>query len=183
MIAMIPLKDWHTLMPEVIKGIMEQTIPIQLLCVSRPKKASKDPYLPKKDNGVISITECRNLIREEALKTNEEFFLILNSDVIFTSPTDVEDMLNFLKSHEEFGLVALNTRKEHLPTLELKFHVDIACSIIRRYVLENIKFHNNDGYRIGCCNCVCLEIDMGKLSKHSRFTYLDHRQLYEVKRS
>jgi len=183
MITMIPLKDGHPLQPEVIQGISNQTVPLELLCISRPKKSSDDPYLVKKDNGVISITVCRNILRETVLKSNEEFFLMLNSDVIFSSPTDVEDMLNFLKENEEFGLVALHTRTDfQLPMLEFKFHIDIACSIIRRYVLENIVFHNDDGFRTGVCNCKCLSMDMRKLQKHNRSTYLDFRQLREAKR-
>ena len=153
-VAIIPLKDGHEFTKEVLEGLVKQTVSISVVCISRPSGY---------------MTMCRNLATEEALKQYREhdFFLLLNRDVILEKEDSVEQMIKFLKINEEYGAVALDTRGHKKEVLVgEKNHFDIACMVVRRYVLEKVKFDNNIG-----CNCISFCQNIKKLPEYNKVKY------------
>ena len=173
-VAMIPLKDGHELKYETLCSIAEQTVRIDIVCVSRPMK-SLEGEKNKEGNGWLSMSECRNIAKEDVLaRFDHDKFLLLNRDVVFSSATDVEDMMRFLDEDVQYGLVALNTRNRKIIELATS-HVDIACSVVHRYALEHVVFHNDKG-----CNCNAVRSSIRRLDKRNKLRYLDKRQLKEI---
>jgi len=169
-LAMIPLKDGHAFKSEVLRGLCKQTVPVDIMAVSRPK-SERHRNIPA---GYISMSECRNIAKEEGLEQyNSEYFLLLNRDVVLKRDTDIEDMINFLQFNRDFGAVAINTRKKEIRLLVDNTHTDIACMVIRRSILEKITFHNEKHCN---CRCVCGYIRSNGLS----VGYIDHRKCPEI---
>jgi len=170
LVAMIPLKDGHAIRKEIYEGLYKQTVDIDIMTVSRPMSSR---YGRAKE-GYLSMSECRNIIKNEALKKYEaEYFLMLNRDVVLERENDVKDLINFLKDNKEFAAVAINTRAKKIYKLIDNFHTDIACMLIRRDVLIGLEFNNE----ISCnCRCVCEYItDIGM-----KVGYIDHRRCLEI---
>lgn len=166
--ALIPLKDGMELHRKVLYGLANQTVPLEPVCVSRPQR--DDPSQPDQTKGLLSITECRNILRDCALKNwpDDEYFLMMNRDVILKSDT-VQRMIQFLSVNQDHGAVCCWTRDYQLKVVDHMMHVDIACILIRNSSLRNIKFHNDCG-----CNClgVCadfkkLDLKIGYLTDHT----------------
>lgn len=177
MIALIPNRDGHIISEEVIKGIQRQTIPIDIMVVSRPQEDFV--YGNEVRKGWKSIEICRNILREEALKRKDEFFLLINNDVVMLNDDDVMCMLDFLKKDTncEYGAVAIDTINIDQKYLEdvSKDHVCIALMLIRRFVLENIKFKSTNGM----CDCLNLMLDMKRLDKYNKCKYILNRKAKE----
>lgn len=170
--ALIPLKDGHEISTEVLRGLAGQSISLQPVFVSRPQR-DDDPSRSLQ-KGQLSITECRNLLRDLALQNwpGDEYFLMMNRDVILRSDT-VQSMLNFLSSNKEYGALCCWTRKPPMRNIKDSLHVDIACMLIRASSLSSIHFHNECG-----CNCAGLCIDFIKLGL--KIEYLEDLILKEV---
>jgi len=165
-VALIPLKDGHVLSTEVLLGLTKQTIPIVLLCVSRPREDLVDYPATV---GWVSMTKCRNILREEALALypNQKYFLLLNRDVILEHETILEKMIDFLDTNEEYGCLAVDTRgADTNKLLEESRHFDIAFMVVRNYILTNVSFDNEKG-----CNCNSFCDNVKKLDKQNRIKY------------
>jgi hypothetical protein len=174
-VALIPLKDGHVLYYDVLKSLMNQTVKVEIMCISRPIESLESKIRP--NNGFISMTKCRNLLKQQSLEQyNDDKFLLLNRDVILKNNTDIEEMMNFLDKNKKYVGVALNTRNYDIDFTICEYsHVDIACMVIKRNILEKIEYNNNYW-----CNCKSLLKDIQRL-KLGNLTYLDNRQLKEFK--
>ena len=175
-LALIPLKDGHVIPSNCIRSYIIQTVKIDLICVSRPSERSFFDIddIECSHNTEHAITTNYNLLREEALKTDEDMFLLLHRDVCFKNTDDVSSLINFLETNPEYGAVAHNTRdtKVHAGRSDL-IHIDVACMLIRKYVLEKVPFGNRYG-----CNCQTLGEAMKLLPFFKKSKYLDKRILF-----
>jgi len=174
-VALIPLKDGHVLHNEVLKSLMNQTVNVDVMCISRPMESIESKLKP--NNGYISMSLCRNLLNQYVLEQyNYDKFLLLNRDVVFSNNTDIEEMMDFLDKNKNYSGVALNIRNKNVDFSICEIsHVDIACMVIRRIILEKINFNNQFS-----CNCRSLLKDINRL-KLGKLTYLDNRRLKEFK--
>lgn len=156
--VLIPLKDGMALSRNVLMGLANQSIPLEPVCISRPQR--DDPTHPDQTKGLLSITECRNLLRDCALKNwpDDECFLMINRDVILKSDT-VRRMVSFLSENTDYGAVCCWTRDYPLIISEYMNHIDIACTLIKSSSLRLIQFHNQLG-----CNCFGLCYDFKRLN-------------------
>jgi len=189
MICLIPLADGQMIDHEVLKGLCDQTIKISIISISRPEDHYYFPTAPKDFLKLVrpnrkSITETRNLLKDHALKRNDDFFLYLDSDVVLTSKHDIEDLLIFIKTHHKIGVVGLNTKQIDLKNIEKPDHIPMACLLFRKDVLKDYIFHN--GKHKKSCNCKMLVKDIRKMPHPEggfwEIRYLDYRKLREIPR-
>lgn len=187
-ICMMPLGDGQTIHSEVLKAIGNQTIPIHLMSLSRPIEHfdynGMDPvFLKKIRTNRKSISITRNLVKSLAVEKSDKYVLHLDSDVVFTSNHDVEDMVKFLDENPKVAIVGLNTKNMKMNKLDLS-HVSMACLLFRKEILNSYIFHNGKYDRD--CNCQMLTNDIRKLQFQNddfwEIRYLDYRQLYEIDR-
>lgn len=144
MLAMIPVRDGMTLPNDFLKGLMSQTVPIDIMVVSRPR----EDIIEGQDHGWKSRSVVKNMMKNFALETKDKYFVFLNQNVYIKEPDLFEKMEKFLEENSEYGAVAYDY-KEHIKKGYKIHHIDIACMMITRKVLENLIFHNK-GYRCDC---------------------------------
>lgn len=159
----------HKLIPNKVESMMLSDFRKDL------KNSDKDRVL----RGWKSQTKAREDGRRWALENYDHpYFLFLNSYVIFSTDHDIEDMMNFLDKNEEYGATGLSVHGQLNEYLAERISVvDIACMLIRRYVLErvSIKVNKTD-------NSVHLGHDMRRLSKYKKSKYLDTRRLIDIRK-
>lgn len=163
--VLIPFADGHALSNEVLKGLAMQTVSINLMPLSRPEV--HDPLvIPGNPNSCPN----KNLLKELALKLypDADKFMIMNRTVVFKALNTVERMIHFLDTNEEFGAVAWNRYNEWHSENETLDHINISCIVVRRYVLERIKFYNTNNR----CDCSNFTADIRLLAKYNKFKYL-----------
>jgi len=184
---MMPLADGQLIPQEVYNSLNNQRVKIDILPVTRPRELfgydKLDPVFRKKLRPERkSISTCRNILRDIVTKREEEFFLHIDSDVVFKTDNDVGDMIDFLKENPKVGVVSLNTKPFEVELIP--HHIPMACLLFRKTILEQITFHNG-GYDTKCnCSMLCRDVralghpDGGKWE----IRYLDLRQLSEIGR-
>lgn len=168
---MMPLLDTHPIESAVLRGIALQTIDVDIMPLTRPLSEESKRF------GHHIVATDRDIVRQWALERypQDSKFLSLNRRVLFSKPTDVEDMIKFLDVNRDYGAVALNTKvigKYSEPFI--KGHVNVACMVIRRSVLEQIHFHATYG-----CECAGITHDVEEILK-MKIGYLDDRFLDET---
>jgi hypothetical protein len=185
---MMPLGDGQTIDPKVLDSIAMQSVVIQLMPLSRPIehfefKGMDDVFKKKIRTNRKSISTTRNALKALAVTKAQKYILHIDSDVVFTSNHDVEDMIRFLDTNPKVGVVGLNTKDIELKTLAAS-HVSMACLLFRKEILLNYEFHNGKYQRD--CNCQMLTNDLRKIPHPDggfwEIQYLDNRKLYEVVR-
>ena len=91
------------------------------------------------------VTRGRNAIRDYFLKGKWEYLWFVDADVYIKSPkTDLDKMLEAIKDYD----VVANSRTPFF----IGFGFVLECCMIRRRVLENIKFR----WEHGKCECACF---------------------------
>jgi hypothetical protein len=102
---------------------------------------------------------------------NDKYILILDHDVLLTSNTDIEDMINFLETHPELDACAYDTKDVgSIANTKKYYHVVIACCMVRASKLTNYQF-KADGD-----NCMCVDFN-----KNFNIDYVDSRKIKEIK--
>ncbi len=186
---MMPFADGYKLQAESLRSFAEQTVPIHLMPLSRPKehftfKGMAQVFVRKIRTERKGISTCRNLLREQALQLSDEFVLHVDTDVVFSTEHDVEDMLIFMKKNPRIGVLGLNTKDFVTVTGFYPKHIPMACLLFRREILEKITFHNGKYFRKCNCSMMCRDVrdlehpDGGKWEVR----YLDGRKLKEINR-
>lgn len=161
---LIPAADGHALAWETIQSIAMQSSPCNVVILSRPRAHSSDA-------GLIRASEAgnRNLLKQYA---SDPFVFYCDSDVVFTSNSDVSDSIKFLIENPDWDAVALNTKESQNINMAMDLkHVPIACVCIRTSALREYTFTGNHD------ECCCIDFN-----KKLKIRYLDDRKLIEVKR-
>lgn len=177
MVALMPQKDGHIVSCMVLKGLTMQTIPVDIMTISRPQvdMICESQTYP----GWVSIAQCRNILREKALQLSDTFFLMINNDIVLKASDDIEAMVSFLCENQDHGAVAIDSSMaESIPDEIGSVHVSTSCMLIRREVLSKIEFMCRDGR----CDCISLKDDMRKLPKFNKSCYLKGRKAVECSR-
>lgn len=187
-ICMMPMGDGQAIHPEVMRSISNQTVPVHLMPLSRPVEHfdynGMDPvFLKKIRTNRKSISISRNTVKTLAVEKSQKYVLHLDSDVVFTSNHDVEDMVKFLDENPRVAVVGLNTKNMNIGNPH-SHHVSMACLLFRKEILQTYSFHNGKYDRD--CNCQMLTNDIRKIphpdGQFWEIRYLDNRRLYEVER-
>jgi hypothetical protein len=136
---MIPLMDGHRLHRDVLRGLVGQSVPLTVMPVSRPGG--------EHDREAEAAT--RNLARTLALATPADYYLTMDSDVVLQDMGVVEQMVSLLVSDAGLGAVAAVCRLSGPSNVNVS-HVDLACMLIRRALLETVSFRVGEGR-----GCMC----------------------------
>jgi hypothetical protein len=98
MIAYIPKADCQNLFPEATQALKERGLEIEIVSIpdyDEDKKGIRNKY----------IMDCYNLIFRMAEKRDDEFFLLINRDIVLQR-NELDLMLKFITENPEFGLVS-----------------------------------------------------------------------------
>ena len=144
-LTMIPLMDGHTLHRDVLYGLSRQSVPLAVMPVSRPGG----------EHNREAEAETRNIARALALATDGPHFLTMDSDVVLRDTAVVEQMVLALAGDEGLGAVAACCLLAG-PSSVAVTHVDLACMLIRRKLLESVTFRVGDN---GGCMCHAFRRD------------------------
>ena len=98
----IPLKDGEALMPEVLRGVLTQSIACCIIPIT-----SKGEVVYRETNRI------NNLLRALALNKTDKFIL-MDSDVAIGNPMMIEEMLND-KANMDKDIISVTTKKEIIP--------------------------------------------------------------------
>ncbi len=141
MLTIILDRKGRILKNEFLLAVASQGVKLDILIVNSENKDISD----------------REWLRQKALNLapNDKYFLLLNSDVVFETEKDVQELIDYLDKYKNYGAIAYDTRNRDEKAL---IHVDIACMLIRREVLEKVVFHK-DPKRLTCtCDFLCDDI-------------------------
>lgn len=149
--------DGHSEPYEACQSRSMQTVPNERVFISRPK--NEDHH--KSEN------KCRNIARKYA---TGKYTIFMDSDVVMTSPTDIEDAIAWMREHPEYDAGAYNTKpgSAYDPNYP---HVCVAWMIVRTEVLLTREWR----FMPGNCSCTPFGID-------NRIAYIDDRIFYEIER-
>lgn len=104
----------------------------------------------------------------EYLSVQPCWSVMQDRDILHLSPTNFQEMAEFLTKNTDFGAVALWTGPHSLQDIEPLHHVKIACVMIRHELLTDLEFYQKD-----VCNC--LPFMRAIKTKGFRFGYLDNK--------
>ena len=134
MICLIAVKTGHIINSEVLKGIALQTIPLSLLV------SPSDP-VHNEHTRECSINKSRNELQRVASNIQDEFVLLLDSDVVMNDPQTVEKMVNYMD--DSFGCVCVQTKDT------IDGHIIAACALIRTSVYKQLDYSSSPSV----CQC------------------------------
>jgi hypothetical protein len=120
----VPLKDGEALMPEVMQGVLSQSLGCCIIPITSPGVADY-----KETNRI------NNLLRALALNKTDKFIL-MDSDVAIGNPLMIEEMLND-KANMEKEIISVTTKKEIVPKCP---HIPHSLILIKGLMLA--KFTN-----------------------------------------
>lgn len=162
MTILIPLGPGMEPHPKTLASIEEQTIPCEVLKHTSPMVETGERLRDKRSNEMVN----RNALLPKA---STPYAAYVDSDVVFSSPHDIEDCCKFLDAHPDIDAVALDTKGQDVRRQEKYNHVVVACMVIRTAVWAGytwVAFWSQ---------CGCIDAN-----KKFRICYLDNRQLKEV---
>jgi len=150
--VLIPLKDGHPIVWPVIRGLAAQSLPVDVIAVSRPARIDELIYSDSA-HGYQSQAQTRNELVRAFLNAIKQwdwfgcFGCMLASDIVLLKP----DVLSraFVKMVNDPALMVVYILPEPIPGIPI--HQDIGCMMVRRCVLEEIEFRS---LRAETCNCV-----------------------------
>jgi len=111
--VLMPLADGHAIHPDVLAGIVMQSVESHLIPISRPELENKR----------VSEAVCRRLLTKYA---THPYSVFLDSDVVFVTRNDIQDAITFMDEHQEVDIGAYNSKR-----LPPRGHVPIGCAIVR----------------------------------------------------
>lgn len=153
---LMPLGPGYTISKDVLNAIFMQTVQC-FLCV--------------KENLEIKEKRSNEMANRNDLKrfASAPYTLCMDSNVILSSPFDVNDMVNFMNLNDNYDAVALDTKGINIDMATIDRHVVIACMMVRFPVLQQLTFRQEKNE----CLCYCVNRDI-------RICYLDSRRLTEA---
>lgn len=141
-----------------MKSLVLQSVDVDILSITCEEKTSED----------------REWLRERALTRapDDPYFLLLNSDVLFETNGDIQELIDYLEANQDYAAVAYDTRNRSEGEL---VYVDIACMLVRNNVMQKIRFHGEN------FNCTCNQLrdDVQKLGY--KIGYLKTHVLQEIR--
>lgn len=154
MICLMPVKSGHIVHNEVLKGIASQTIPLNLFL--NPTHAVHNEKVRE-----CSINKSRNELQRIASKLEDEFVLLLDSDVVMNDPKTVESTIAYMT--DGIGCVCVQTKDK------LDGHVVAACALIRMSVYKALDYSSTPSI----CQCSLIALNCNSV-------YVPNVLAYEV---
>ena len=164
----IPLKDGQALMPEVIWGVLSQTL-----------KCCIVPITSEGDENLRESNKLNNMLR--ALRVSKEkYFILMDSDVVLGNPFMIEDMM-MDEANMNKEIILVTTHKEILPKCN---HSPHSLMLLKGLMLikfmdflesKKIEEAHDDIHR----NCSVCQFIHGKEDK---CMYLQNQKNHEVRR-
>jgi len=160
-----PLKTGSSIPTECSVAIYKQTAQCtRLICDTHA--AASDDILDKRNSQTANLNALLKHI-----EPTDEYVLLLDHDVLLTSSTDVQDMIEYLDAHPEVDACAYDTKDVGSVSNTKKFyHVIIACCMVRASKLS--------GYLLKADSEHCMCVDFNKTFE---IEYVDARKLNEIK--
>jgi hypothetical protein len=164
----IPLKDGEALMPEVLQGVLSQTLGCCII-----------PITSKGEDRFLETNKVNNLLRALSLNKTDKIIL-MDSDVAIGNSYMIEEMLND-KANMDKEIISVTTRKEKVTQC---YHVPHSLMLIKGLMLvkfidflekRKISPEEEDG-RKHCSVCLFLR------DKESNTMFLQNEKNDEVKR-
>lgn len=149
--ALIPLKDGMLLDYEFLNCLNKQLgVSVDVMPLTRPRV----DLVEGKDKGWKSKTEAKNIMREEVIKLDYDYILLLNNNVYLKDELVIYNLFKFLEEHKDYGAVGYDVHGR-------KFrsdcqHINLECCLVRKEVLKKIEFRNS----CGDCDCRNFYIDV-----------------------
>lgn len=151
----IPLGNGQALMPEVMEGILKQTVKCMIVPITSDKTDNKEDCSGNLNNWIT--------ILELAKKP----FIGMDSDVVMTDPKTIETLLSI---PDDIDIASIMTRKEHHDISQSNrklFHGLFYCRVPER-ILTWFKIFKKDNYK-GCCWCEAINALVEKGRKYRVF--------------
>ena len=164
----IPLKDGESLMPEVLQGVLSQTLGCCIVPITSPG-----------EERFLETNKINNLLRALSLNKTDKIIL-MDSDVAIGNPLMIEEMLND-KANMDKEIISVTTRKEKVTQC---YHVPHSLMLIKGLMLvkfidflekRKISSEEEDGRKY-CSVCLFLR------DKESNTMFLQNEKNNEVKR-
>lgn len=136
--VLIPMKQGNTLTGETLKSIIEQSMDTSVIPVT---------CRPESDNRRANEAVCRNVLLGMAEDLADEYFVMMDDDVVLPDRTCLErGILQLLAGGHSLGAVHIRYKAPYNPE-----HFDIGCVVVRRNaaccVAFDTKLHDAD------CHC------------------------------
>jgi len=174
--VLIPMKDGHILYPDVYKSILNQTIQLSIIPITRPRLEIDtikgiDPNIEKDIcHGYLSQAQNRNIAVDSISSYKGDFIVMMDCDTVLLENNVIEKAIEKLSKNKNLGVVHINKRAIEIKDLELP-HYDIGCIIIRTTILRKITFRSETP---ATCNCISFHNDVTEMGYSS--TYNESRQ-------
>lgn len=159
---LIPAADGHALRSETVRSIAMQSIPCDVVVISR---SQVDACHYRREEAIN-----RNLLRRFS---SSPYAVMMDTRKAFTSDHDVADMVAFLDAYPEWDAVALDTKGINIRKAEAAGHVDIGCMCVRTEKLQGFEWRIDRDQHECCCKDV---------NEKLKIRYLDDRKLIEFSR-
>jgi hypothetical protein len=142
--VLMPLRDGHQIARPVLRGLMEQTVPLSLVPVSRPGFAN-----PRAGESL-----CRNVLLSVLERIGQDVAAMMDRDVILRDPGALEAATIRLAQDPDLKAVHVRYKAGFNPA-----HFDLGCMVFRREIARAVLFDVN---RSTCC-CSALTEHMAAL--------------------
>jgi hypothetical protein len=135
--CLIPLKDGHSIHPDVISGLLRQTVSVSIIPVSRPAVGGR--Y----ESQAITRNRAIQLLPEIA---HEGYAMMCDRDTLLTDTAAVEGAITKLGGDDGLKCV-------HFRLKDVVSHHDLGCFVFKVDIAPKIAFYASNG---GGCNCGSL---------------------------
>jgi len=139
----IPLGNGQALMPEVIEGILKQTVKCAIIPITSNRTDNKLDRISKLNNWITILELAKN-----------KSFIGMDSDVVMTDPKTIETLLNI---PDNVDIASIMTKKEQHDISQTKrgiVHSLFYCRVPERMLAWH-KIFKKDKYE-GCSWCEAI---------------------------
>lgn len=162
----IPLGNGQAIMPEVMEGILKQSVKCMIVPITSNKTDNKEDCSGNLNNW-ITILE---LVKDKP-------FIGMDSDVVMTDPKTIETLLSI---PDDIDIASIMTKEEQhdiSPTNKKIVHSLFYCRVPKR-ILTWFRIFQKDGYK-RCCWCEAIN---ALVEKGRKFRVFKEPKATECKR-
>ena len=155
----IPLGNGQTIMPEVMAGILKQSIKCAVVPITSGKTDNIKDCSGNLDNWITILK-----------LVNNRPFIGMDSDVVMTDRSAIETLLDAPNDVDFSAIITKEEQQKISQTNKIMVHSLFYCKIPER-MLTWFKIFQKDGYQ-GCCWCEAINALMAKGNKYRVYTKL-----------
>lgn len=155
----IPLGNGQSIMPEVMHGILMQSV-----------KCAIVPITSEKTNNIKDCSGNLNNWIDILKLVNKRSFIGMDSDVVMVDSKTIETLLDAPNDVDFAAIITKEEQQKISQTNKIMVHSLFYCKIPER-MLTWFKIFQKDGYK-GCCWCEAINALTLKKRKYRVFTKL-----------